>query len=44
MNVGVSETIVALKTRNQDLRIRNDYRMSGLGKLENTIGANVNSL
>ena len=26
MNVGVSETIVALKTSNQDLRIRNKYQ------------------
>ena len=43
MNVGVSETIVALKTGNQDLRNRNKYRISGLGKLENTIVPNVNS-
>ena len=42
MNVGVSETIVALKTSNQDLRNRNKYRISGLGKLENTIVPNVN--
>ena len=43
MNVGVSETIVALKTSNQDLRNRNKYRISGLGKLESTIVPNVNS-
>ena len=43
MNVGVSETIVALKTSNQYLRIRNKYRISGLGKLENSTVPNVNS-
>ena len=43
MNVGVPETIVALKTSNQDLRNRNKYRISGLGKLENTIVPNDNS-
>ena len=42
MNVGVPETIVALKTSNQDLRNRNKYRISGLGKLENTIVPNDN--
>ena len=40
MNVGVSETIIALKTSNQDLGIRNKYRVSGLRKLENTLVPN----